>query len=195
MNSGRLTRPRPFATVMGQGGRLKLHAETTSRGSEPVDGPTRSQKIELEGAKSAETLEGREGVKALAQAEGIEAVEARRSRRLKGPLGRQPASGGRSERCRRQAGSRRGASSAAPSGFLRSARRLRDWRPGAPAPRFRSGRRQPSRRHPALSRGTRARRACPPLPAGLRTRNRSPAVRTANAVRVCLCRDRRTERR
>ena len=43
---------------MGQGGRLRLHAETTSRGSEPVDGPTRSQKTELEGAQSAEASKG-----------------------------------------------------------------------------------------------------------------------------------------
>lgn len=77
MNRGRLTRPRPFATVMGQGGRLNLHAETTSRGSEPVDGPTRSQKNELKGAKSAETFERCEGVKARAQAKGIEGVETR----------------------------------------------------------------------------------------------------------------------
>ena len=40
----------------GQGGRPGLHAETASRGSEPVGSPTRSEKIQLEGVETLPVL-------------------------------------------------------------------------------------------------------------------------------------------
>ncbi len=82
-----------------------------------------------------------------------------------------------------------------PPGLLRSARGLRDGCPRAPAPRLRGGRRQPPRSDSGLSERTRARRTRPSLSAGLRARNRSPAVRAPNAVRVRLRRDCCAERR
>jgi hypothetical protein len=56
---------------MGQGGRPALHAETATRGSEPVASPTGSEKIGLESAKilqrieSVDAFEGRPHVEAL----------------------------------------------------------------------------------------------------------------------------------
>jgi hypothetical protein len=43
---------------MGQGGRPALHAETASRGSEPVASPTGSKEVELRSRKVSKRIEG-----------------------------------------------------------------------------------------------------------------------------------------
>ena len=66
--------------------------------------------------------------------------------------------------------------------------------PGAPTARF-PGRRRASGRARALSRGTRAARTGPPVPAGLRARNRAAPVRPQDPRRTRLRRHRRAELR
>jgi hypothetical protein len=43
---------------LGQGGRPALHAETASRGSEPVASPTGSEEVRLEITEISEAIEG-----------------------------------------------------------------------------------------------------------------------------------------
>ena len=59
---------------MGQGGRPALHAETASRGSEPVASPTGSEKIRLGSTKICQRVEGFD---AFEGGPRVEAVRAR----------------------------------------------------------------------------------------------------------------------
>ena len=153
-----------------------------------------AKKSSSKAPKALKLSKAREGVEALAQAEGLENVEANLKRvKPVRPAAAAAVTRQSPRRCRSQRSAARAAS--APPGLLRGPGRLRDRRPRAAAPRLRGGRRQPARRHSALSRRTRARRARPALPAGLRARNRSAAIGPPDAVRVGLRRDRRVERR
>jgi len=66
-----LTRGWPFATVLGQGGRPALHAETATRGSEPVASPTSREKIRLRSAKVSKGIEGFDAFKRGASVEAL----------------------------------------------------------------------------------------------------------------------------
>ncbi len=60
-----MTRPQPFATVLAKGARPALHAETASRGSEPVASPTGREEIhahQAKGAQGAHAFQGGQGI-------------------------------------------------------------------------------------------------------------------------------------
>ena len=56
---------------MGQGGRPALHAETATRGSEPVASPTGRQKIRLGSAKISKGIEGFDAFQGGASVEAL----------------------------------------------------------------------------------------------------------------------------
>ncbi len=75
---------------MGQGGRPALHAETATRGSEPVASPTGSEKIRLESAKilqgieSVDAFEGRTHVEAVTENQSTTADSGQNGRQGEG---------------------------------------------------------------------------------------------------------------
>jgi hypothetical protein len=56
---------------MGQGGRPALHAETATRGSEPVASPTSREKIKLGSAKISKGIEGFDAFEGGASVEAL----------------------------------------------------------------------------------------------------------------------------
>ena len=149
-----MTRLGPLLLFRGQGGRLGLHAETASRGSEPVGSPTRSKKIQLEefetgpiffeGSDACRTdprIEADPSIEVLC---GYHIVKACRTRTNGGAEGRSACGAG-------------GSATASASGFLRSSDRLRIRGSRAAASRLHVGRRQLSGGHPTVSGRERAR--------------------------------------
>ena len=146
--TGWLDRSPTVCYCHGPRGRLRLHAETTSRGSEPVAGPTRSQKTEFKGAQSAEASKGARLSKLSAKPKASKPSKLKSVKQAKGavravPVAVRPVA----PKELRQRSLRRPPRHAARHS-------TKPWRStrlasAAAAPRLRGRRRQFSRRHPA----------------------------------------------
>jgi hypothetical protein len=141
--------PRPVLLLFrGQGGRPGLHAETASRGSEPVGSPTRSKKIHLAGFETIPIVfESSVACRTDPRIEADPSIEVHYGRHIVKARRTRPNTSAEGRGACRTSSS---ATASAPR-FLRSSDSVRIRGSRATAPRLHVGRRQLSGGHPTIS--------------------------------------------